>query len=109
MENQSIDEFMAQIPKAFRPEKAVGTNAVIAFHLTGPDAGDWAVTIQDQKCTVEKTPAANPRLTLTANTKDCMDILSGKLDGMRAFMQGKLKLTGDTALAMKLVNFFKMP
>lgn len=109
MENQSVDEFMAQISKAFRPEKAIGTNAVIGFHLTGADAGDWTVTIQDQKCTIEKSTAVNPRLILTANTKDCMDILTGKLDGMRAFMQGKLKLTGDTSLAMKLVNFFKMP
>ena len=109
MDNLTVDEFMAQIPKAFRPEKAVGTNAVIGFHLTGDDAGDWTVTIQDQKCTVEKAPAVNPRLTLTANTKDCMDVLTGKLDGMRAFMQGKLKLTGDAALAMKLVNFFKLP
>jgi putative sterol carrier protein len=30
------------------------------------------------------------------------------LDGMQAFMQGKLKLAGDMNLAMKLLSLFKM-
>jgi putative sterol carrier protein len=30
------------------------------------------------------------------------------MDGMAAFMQGKLKLAGDLNLAMKLTSFFKM-
>ncbi len=109
MENLSIDDFMSQIPSAFRPEKATGVDAVIAFHLTGEQGGDWAVTIRDQQCTVEKKAAVNPRMTLTATSKDCTDVLTGKLDGMRAFMQGKLRISGDTGLAMKMTSFFKMP
>jgi putative sterol carrier protein len=108
MESVSIDDFMNKIPTAFRPEKAAGVNAVISFHLTGDQAGDWMVTIHDQTCSVEKKTATSPRLTLTATSKDCMDVLTGKLDGMRAFMQGKLRVTGDTGLAMKLTSFFKM-
>jgi len=30
------------------------------------------------------------------------------LDGMKAFMQGKLKLEGDLNLAMKLTQMFKI-
>jgi putative sterol carrier protein len=30
------------------------------------------------------------------------------MDGMQAFMQGKLKLTGDLSVAMKLITLFKM-
>ena len=108
MDNMTIDEFMSRIPAAFRPEKAGGIDAVIGFHLTGEQAGDWAMTIRDQKVAVEKVAAVNPRLTVTATTRDIMDILSGKLDGMRAFMQGKLRVSGDTGLAMKLTNLFKI-
>jgi putative sterol carrier protein len=108
MENLSIDDFMSQIPSALRPDKASGVNAVIAFHLTGEQGGDWTITIRDQQCTVEKKVAVNPRMTLTATSKDCMDVLTGKLDGMRAFMQGKLRVSGDTGLAMKMTSLFKI-
>ena len=108
MDNMTIDEFMQKIPSAFHPERAAGIDAVIGFHLTGEQAGDWAMTIRNQAVTIDKSAAVNPRLTLTATTKDIMDIFSGKLDGMRAFMQGKIRMSGDTGLAMKLMNLFKM-
>jgi len=35
-------------------------------------------------------------------------VLTGKADGMKYFMQGKLRLAGDLNLAMKLTSLFKM-
>ena len=32
---------------------------------------------------------------------------SGKLDGMSAFMSGKLRISGDMGLAMKLQSLFR--
>jgi putative sterol carrier protein len=47
-------------------------------------------------------------MTMTADAREFRDILLGKMDGMMAFMQGKLQLAGDLNLAMKLTSFFKM-
>ena len=94
--------------KAFRPEKAVGVNAVIQYHLTGEDGGDFIVTIADGKCTVAEGVAENPKMTLTADAEDFKNVLLGNLNGMKAFMDGKLKLAGDLNMAMKLTSFFKM-
>ncbi len=94
--------------KAFRPDKAVGVNAVIQYHLTGEGGGDFIVTIADGKCTVTEGVAENPKMTLTADAEDFKNVLLGNLNGMKAFMDGKLKLAGDLNLAMKLTSFFKM-
>jgi putative sterol carrier protein len=66
------------------------------------------ITIRDNKCTVQEGNAENPKMTLTADAREFRDILLGKMDGMSAFMQGKLKLAGDLNLAMKLTSFFRM-
>jgi putative sterol carrier protein len=50
-----------------------------------------------------------PKLTLTSDAKDYLDIITGKVNAMSAFSAGKLKLKGDLGLAMKLMNFFKLP
>ncbi|MFN3741368.1 MAG: SCP2 sterol-binding domain-containing protein [Anaerolineales bacterium] len=104
----TIAELMSRMPKAFLPEKAPGLEAVIQFHFTGTEAGDWYAEIKDGKVTVEQGIHPSPRMTLTADSSDYIKIFSGELDGMRAFMEGKLKLAGDLNLAMKLPQMFKM-
>jgi len=108
MFEKSVPELMDSIPQYFVPDKASGIDAVIQFHLTGSQGGDWVVTIQNKTCSVKKGVVEEPKLTFTADAQDCLDILSGKLDGLRAYMRGKLKLKGNMGLAMKIAGFFRM-
>jgi putative sterol carrier protein len=108
MFEKPIPELMDSIPQYFIPEKANGVDAVIQFHLTGSQGGDWNVTIQNKVCSVKKGIAENPKLIFTAEAQDCLDILSGKLDGLKAYMVGKLKLKGNMALAIKIAGFFRL-
>ena len=64
--------------------------------------------IKDGKVAVERGMAPSPRMTLTADSADYVKIFTGELDGMQAFMQGKIKLAGDLNLAMKLMQMFKI-
>jgi putative sterol carrier protein len=104
----TLEQLINAMPKAFIPEKAEGIDATILLNITSDKGGQWVVTNKDKKCTVVKGTTLNPKLTLTANSQDLVDIFSGKLDGMKAFMGGKLKLTGDIGLALKLTNLFKV-
>ena len=61
-----------------------------------------------EKCEVAKGVHASPKMTLTADSADYVKIFTGEIDGMQAFMQGKLKLAGDLNLAMKLTQMFKI-
>ena len=107
MAEQSIQSLLQNAPQVFMAERAEGVNVVVHFHLTCEQGGDWGMTIKDQRCLVTHGVPANPSLTLTADAKNALGVLTGKIDGVRAFMMGKLKLTGDFKLAMKLTSFFK--
>lgn len=104
----TVAELMNRMPKAFIPESAAGVDAVIQFSLTGEEGGDWYATIRDQTCTVEEGTTSNPTMTLRADAQDYKNIILGKLDPMAAFMQQKVKLSGNLNMALALTKYFKM-
>jgi putative sterol carrier protein len=104
----TVSELMEKMPGAFIAEKAQGVDAVIQFNFTGTEAGEWNATIKDGKVDVARGAHPSPKMTLTADSSDYVKIFTGELDGMQAFMQGKIKLAGDLNLAMKLVQMFKI-
>jgi putative sterol carrier protein len=104
----TVAELMEKMPGAFIPEKAQGVDAVIQFKFTGEEAGEWNATIKDGKVEVARGTHPSPKMTLAADSSDYVKIFTGELDGMKAFMEGKIKLTGDLSLAMKLMQMFKI-
>jgi putative sterol carrier protein len=60
------------------------------------------VAIADGKAVVSEGTYASPDITITMASNDFADMIGGKLDGMTAFMGGKLKVKGDMMLAMQL-------
>jgi len=108
-EELTIAKLMDLTPKAFLPEKASGVDAVIQYHLLGEQGGEWVIRIGNGGCTVEPGTTEKPSLALTAQAADYLQIVSGKLNAMSAFAEGKIKLKGDLALALKMMKFFKRP
>jgi putative sterol carrier protein len=104
----TIAELMERMPGAFIPEKAQGVDAAIQFKFTGAEAGEWNAMIKDGKVDVAQGAHPAPKMTLTADSSDYIKIITGEMDGMTAFMQGKVKLAGDLNLAMKLMQMFKL-
>jgi len=104
----TIEELMNRMPKAFLPDKAGDVEAVIQYHLTGEEAGDWVVRIGDGKCEVEQGTTEDATMTLRADSQDYKDIILGNLDPMTAFMQQKVKLTGNLNMALGLTKYFKL-
>jgi putative sterol carrier protein len=107
-EEITIEEMMNRMPKAFQPEKAGDVEAVIQYHLTGAEAGDWIVRIGNGKCEVERGETDDATMTLFADSQDYKDIIIGKLDPMTAFMQQKVKLKGNLNMALGLTKYFKL-
>jgi putative sterol carrier protein len=104
----TVAELMEKMPGAFIPEKAQGVDADIQFHFTGAEPGEWVAAIRDGRVEVARGTHPSPKMTLTADSSDYVKIFTGELDGMQAFMQGKIKLAGDLNLAMKLMQMFKI-
>ena len=104
----TVKKLIENHPKAFQPEAAEGVDAVIQYVLTGEEGGNYIINIHDGACTAGEGLAETPSMTLTADAEDFKNILTGKANGMQYFMTGRLKLSGDLNLAMKLTSFFKM-
>jgi putative sterol carrier protein len=105
----SIAELMSKMPGALLPDKAAGVDAIVQFNFTGAEPGAWRATIRGGQCAVtEGTDGPPATMTLTADSSDYIKLFTGELDGMQAFMEGRLKLGGDLNLALKLMQMFKI-
>jgi putative sterol carrier protein len=79
-----------------------GLDAVILFNLSGEGGGTWTATIADGTIKVEEGETATPGMTLSMDAKDLVALSKGELNAVAAFMQGRIKVTGDMSLAMRL-------
>jgi len=105
----TIADIMSRMPSAVVPEKAAGVDAVIHFKFTGAEAGEWNAVIKDGACQVAQgAPSKAATMTLTADSADYINLVTGQLNPMKAFMSGKLKFQGDLNLAMKMPQMFKL-
>ena len=102
-------EIFNEMSKNLNADAAKGMNSTIQFNLAGDNGGQWYVTIKDGKAEVSTGTASSPNMTLSMSAQDYVDMILGKLNGQMAFMSGKLKISGDMGLAMKMQNLFKRP
>jgi NAD(P)-dependent dehydrogenase (short-subunit alcohol dehydrogenase family)/uncharacterized OB-fold protein/putative sterol carrier protein len=89
---EEIFEFMG---KGFLPEAAKGMDVVLQFNLSGPSGGEWSLTVKDQTCTIEKGTQEKPACTLKMADQDFVDLMTGKLNPMKALSSGKASVDGD--------------
>mgnify|MGYP005811554105 CR=1 FL=1 len=108
MTELNMQSLMQQAENAFQPGKANGIDATVLFHITGNQGGDWVARVKDQKLSIENGSTPNPNIKISANTEDVSKLLSGKLNPMQAYMQGKVKIDGDMGMALRLLNLFKL-
>jgi putative sterol carrier protein len=102
-----FNELMKSLPKMVDAEEAKGLNGRVQFSLSGEGGGEWGVVLDDGKVTVSEGAMTQPQLTIKTSTENADKLLSGKLDPMMAFMTGKIKISGDMALGMKLIGLLK--
>lgn len=86
-------------------EKARSANAVYVFNIDGPTGGTWTVDLKNEGEPVTEGAADDVQCTINMKEDDFVKLWEGKLPGAQAFMMGKLKISGDMGLAMKLQNF----
>jgi putative sterol carrier protein len=75
---------------------------VLQFNSSNPHY----VTIKNGTCTVTPGNAANADVTITMDDDDLVQLMKGELNGMTAFMTGKLQVDGDLMLAQRMSSFF---
>ena len=103
MEAETPKQFLEEIlPRRFKPDKAGDFDVVAQLNLTGTNGGRWVLTLKNQKLTVTQGTHPSPTLTLTVSDNDFMDLVRGELNTTQAFFSGKIHLSGNLGLALKL-------
>ena len=91
----------------FNAKEAKRWNTIIQYNITGKSGGKFYVEIKDQKCKLEGGEATNPKLIITASREDWVAIAEDKLEGQKAFMEGKMKVEGDMNDLFRMQEVFQ--
>ena len=106
-----VDQVISQITQAmverFQADRAAGVNSVIQWDISAPDgAHTFHLVVADGTCAAVAGPGESPRVTLGLALPDFLRFIAGQLEGMQAFMSGKLKLSGDMMFAQQMQSWF---
>lgn len=101
-----VAQALEALPTMVDPQKLAGTNTVALFDLSGEGGGAWTLTITDGHLSVSQGTPPSSDLTFKMAAGDFLAMLNGSLNPIAAFMQGKIKVVGDMAVAMRLQVLF---
>jgi putative sterol carrier protein len=94
-----------------QPERP-GASARMQYVITGTPEGDvkYYWELENGKLLESKLgEMPDPEVTLTQTYEDAMKIQKGELDANAAFMQGRIKVTGNMAKLMSLLPLTNSP
>jgi putative sterol carrier protein len=98
----SASDLLKKLPTAFQPEAAGDTDCTVQFNISTP----MHVVIKNGTCATRDGASASPDVAITMDDDDLVSLMKGELNGMTAFMTGKLQLEGDLMLAQRMFGFF---
>jgi len=103
---QTAAEIIRSLCDRFRPEKAGDYASVFHFDLSGEGGGQFTVTIENGKCSVEPGLQGQPKCLVQAAAATYSDIEFGRTNAEMAFMTGKIKISnvGEMLRFVKLFN-----
>ena len=106
-----IDTVLTQVFDAMKerldPQKAAGQTAVVQWDVNAPDGThSYQFKVENGSGSWSQGTPDTPRVTLTFSLADFLRFVAGQLDGMQAFMGGKLRLAGDMMFATTLQTWF---
>ncbi len=97
-----VNDIIRKMPAALNTDATFNFKSTIQYKITEP----MYLVIDNGTCTVHDGIAPSFNLALIMADDDLAALLTGELNGITAFMSGKLKVEGDMMLAQRLPNFF---
>lgn len=99
----AIAEAFGKIESKFNASAAAGLDVVFQFNVDGET---HHLSVADGECKLAVGEHDEPTVTLIMDQATLDEIISGELNGMQAFMAGRLRTEGDMMLATRLSDLF---
>jgi putative sterol carrier protein len=95
--------FLAGMAMNYNPAAIPGFSGAIQFRFENEN---YHLIVRDEVCRAYPGEYPAPALTIIAPEQVWMDISDGKMNGTKAYMDGRYKVQGDLNLLMKLNQLF---
>jgi hypothetical protein len=105
------DFFNNRVTEALRrhPNRAKDVQAVFLFRVSGPDGGIWTADLVSSPPSCVAGESVPAQCTIEVADQDLGAMIDGGMQvAMQVFLSGKLKLSGDTTLLMRLSKILQM-
>ena len=99
------EKIASRVADESQQEALKAIDAVYQFHVTGDDGGDWIIDLRE--CTVGAGTNDDADCSITLASEDLIGLLDGSVNGTQLFMTGRLQVSGNMALALKLGDVLK--
>ncbi|MFZ9186465.1 MAG: SCP2 sterol-binding domain-containing protein [Holophagaceae bacterium] len=103
----SVEKVFKQMPDLFRPDRALGLNATYLFICSESEEDTFQVSIEDQTISIQRGRSKKPDVIVRVKSEDWVAISENRLDGLKAYLEGKIKVEGSLALFQRFSKLFK--
>ena len=102
----TVAEIIDSMNTRFDPAAAEGLDITFQFDIT--DGDTYHLEVKDNTCEISEGAHDDPSVTLIMNSDTMVGLMTGEINGMSAFMMGKVKAEGNMMLATKLNDLFPL-
>jgi hypothetical protein len=99
---------IAGLPLKFRPHEARDMSMQVHVATTGPEPGNWLITVAEGVCRVIPGSVVSPDARLYASSETGAEILSGALSIAEAVTRRLLDYDGDTEALRRFAACFQL-
>ena len=105
-DNSTPQQALDKRQDAFQGDKAKGVHASYQWELSGPNGGDWWLSVNDGTYKMGRGKIDNPNVTFAASDEDWVAMSNKTLKVRWAYVTGRLKIQGSHSLVKKLDEIF---
>ncbi|HFQ93032.1 MAG TPA: SCP2 sterol-binding domain-containing protein, partial [Anaerolineae bacterium] len=102
----TLDNWLASLPDRVNLAQVGAVNAVVQFQVTGEHGRSAKLMLENGRVTLNPAPDQPPDAAIATAETDWLALINGRETPENLFVQGKLHLSGDMALILKLADAF---
>jgi putative sterol carrier protein len=95
-------ELLRKLPGAVNQEIAAGQQFTVQFNISTPSY----MTMADGVVAINEGTNEEADVALTLSDENLVELMTGQMSGVTAYMMGKLQVEGDLMLAKDLASYF---
>jgi acyl-CoA dehydrogenase len=103
---ETARDIIKSLPERFKADKAEGLDSTFHFDVSGPNGGQFTVSVKNGACTVVDGFQGTPTCVVTTSDQVYEDTELGRTNPQMAVMMGKIKIS-NLGEMMKFVGLFR--